>query len=224
MGMNFEVARRNMVEQQVRTWEVLEPRVLEVLGRVPREDFVNPRYRKMAYADTSLPLDFGEKMMKPVVEGRVLQALNPQPTDQVLEIGTGSGYLAACLAELSGSVVSVDHHESFVQSARRRMESAGHGNVTVHLADALDSQGMTDTLAGKTFDAIAVTGSAMEIPQAFLQWLKPGGRLFMVKGAEPAMEAVLVRQLESGSTAEESLFETDLGRLHGAEDLAKFEW
>ncbi len=222
MGMNFDIARRNMVEQQVRTWEVLEPRVLEVLGTVPREDYVNPRYRKMAYADTALPLEHGETMMKPVVEGRLLQALNPQSGHSVLEIGTGSGYLTACLAQLAGRVMSVDCQADFIQSAQRRLAQAGGADVTIAHADAFDDEVMAGVLAGQTFDAVAVTGSAATIPEAFRRWLKPAGRLFMVKGNEPAMEACVITAIGEGQFAEESLFETDLGRLQGAEDRAKF--
>ena len=224
MGMNFEVARRNMVEQQVRTWEVLEPRVLDVLGAVPREDFVNPRYRKMAYADTALPLDHGQHMMKPVVEARLMQALNPQPSESVLEIGTGSGYLTACLSRLAGRVLSIDCDEGFVKTARRRLESFGADNVTVSHRDAFDEEGMAQELAGQTFDAVAVTGSARKLPDHFRQWLKADGRLFMVIGDEPAMEACLFRRVGADGWAVESLFETDLGRLVGAEDRAEFEW
>ncbi|MFK7957236.1 MAG: protein-L-isoaspartate O-methyltransferase [Lysobacterales bacterium] len=220
--MNFDIARRNMVEQQVRTWEVLEPRVLEVLGTIPREDYVNPRYRKMAYADTPLPLEHGETMMKPVVEGRLLQALNPQSDEAVLEIGTGSGYLTACLGQLAGRVVSVDCQQDFTQSAQRRLAQVADSDVTIAHADAFNELDMGEVLAGQTFDAVAVTGSAATIPEAFRRWLKPGGRLFMVRGNEPAMEACLIRAIEGGQFAEESLFETDLGRLQGAEDRAKF--
>lgn len=224
MGMNYEVARRNMVEQQVRTWEVLEPRVLDVLGAVPREDFVNPRYRKMAYADTALPLDHDQRMMKPVVEARLMQALNPQPSETVLEIGTGSGYLAACLSRLAGQVTSIDCVEAFVNSARRRLESVEADNVGVHHLDVFSQEAVAQQLAGQTFDAIAVTGSARTLPEQFHHLLHAEGRLFMVVGDEPAMEACLFRRVGTGGWAVESLFETDLGRLIGAEDQPTFEW
>ncbi|MEM9530344.1 MAG: protein-L-isoaspartate O-methyltransferase [Pseudomonadota bacterium] len=217
--MNFELARHNMVEQQVRTWEVLEPRVLDVLKTVPREDFVSPRYRKLAYADTALPLDDAEHMMKPVVEGRLLQALNPQPGDRVLEIGTGSGYLTACLAALAGQVDSVERQAPLVESARRKLDGYGVENVTLAHADALDGYE-----PGQSYDAIAVTGSMADVPELFVSWLASGGRMFVVTGAEPVMEAQLVRLLESGTRTSESLFETRLKRLVGAEDKAKFEF
>lgn len=215
--MNFDQARRNMVEQQVRTWEVLDPRVLEVLGSLNRENFVTSKHRRLAYADLMLPLAHGEVMMKPVVEGRLLQALALEDDHAVLEIGTGSGYLTACLASLAGTVHSVDIHEDFIESARRRLSNQQLSSVTLEVGDALG-----EWSPDREFDAVAITGSAAEIPQRFLDWVKPGGRLFMIRGMSPVMEAVVMSRLEDDHWATESLFETDLLRLDGAEDPEVF--
>lgn len=211
--MNFEQARHNMVEQQVRTWEVLDPQVLEILGRLNREDFVPPKHRRLAYADLMLPLGEGEVMMRPAVEGRLLQALALTTEDTVLEIGTGSGYLTACLAALAGRVESVDLREKFVDGARRKLSNLDIDNVALEVGDALG-----DWSPDRAFDAVAVTGSSAEVPERFLQWVKPGGRMFCIRGRSPVMEAVLMRRLDDDAWASESLFETDLPRLVGAED------
>ena len=213
MAMNFDQARHNMVEQQVRTWEVLDSGVLEVLGRLHREDYVLPQYRKLAYTDMMLPIGEGQLMMKPVVEGRVLQSLDLNPSDSVLEIGTGSGYLTACLASLAGAVTSVELYEGLSSSARQRLERDGLRRVELIVGDALG-----DFDPGRGFDAVVVTGSVAALPERFRGWVRPGGRLFVVRGMSPVMEAMLLTRLEQGGWAEESLFETDLPRLVGAED------
>ncbi|MBS0432857.1 MAG: protein-L-isoaspartate O-methyltransferase [Proteobacteria bacterium] len=210
-------ARRNMVENQVRPWEVLDARVLETLNALPREAFVQPAHRALAYADLPLPLPHGESMMKPVVEGRALQALDLKPHEDVLEIGTGSGYFTACLAKLAGHVVSVERHQDFVQLARTRLQAIGIGNAGLLHADAL-----RDFRPDGRFDAIAVTGAVAEVPEAFREWLKPGGRMFVVAGMEPAMRALLLRRDGDGHFGEERLFETDLPYLAGAEPAQRF--
>lgn len=216
-AMDLTRARRNMVENQVRPWEVLDARVLEVLTELPRESFVLPAYHALAYADLALPLAHGEVMMKPIVEGRILQALDIQPDDEVLEIGTGSGYLTACMARLGRHVVSVERHADFVETARARLGNAGIGNVELVNSDAL-----RDFDPGRTFDAIAVTGAVAEVPQRFRDWLKVGGRLFVVAGVEPAMRALLLHREADGALSEERLFETDLPYLAGAEPVREF--
>ena len=215
--MNFDQARLNMVEQQIRTWDVLDSTVLDVIGELAREDFVAPRHRRLAYADLALPLDHGEVMMRPLLEGRLLQSLALTEGDTVLEIGTGSGYLTACLAKLATSVVSVDIHEDFVDAARRRLSSAGVEPVELAVGDALGEWSPEGT-----FDAVAVTASVAEIPERFREWVKVGGRLFVVRGKSPVMEAVLLTRLDENNWATESLFETDLPRLVGAEDQELF--
>jgi protein-L-isoaspartate(D-aspartate) O-methyltransferase len=216
MPIDFELARHAMVEQQVRPWEVLDPRVLGVLASLRREDFVPPRHRRLAFTDMALPLEHGEVMMKPVVEGRLLQALDLSPEDEVLEIGTGSGFLTACLAHLARDVLSIDIHADFVERARGRLAATGLSNVRVEVADAMRF------VTERRFDAVAVTGAVATLPPGFLAWLKPGGRLFVVRGHSPAQEAVLLRQSGGTAIAPESLFETDVPYLHGAAPLERF--
>jgi len=212
MNPDFRQIRETMVEQQVRPWEVLDPRVLETINTVPREAFVAEAHRALAYMDMELPLGNGDFMMKPVVEGRALQALLPQAGESVLEIGTGSGYLTACLARLSRDVVSLEIDPTLAQAAQARLAAQGVANATVHAADAF---GWTPE---RTFDAICVTGAVAVVPEAFRRWLAPGGRLFIVRGESPAMEAIRV----NADGGIESLFETDLQYLVGAEPVPAF--
>lgn len=217
MPMNFDQARFAMIEQQVRPWDVLDPRVLEAMATVRREDFVAPAHRQLAFADLQLPLAHGEAMLKPVVEGRLLQALGLEPGDEVLEIGTGSGYVTACLAQLARAVHSIDLHADFVESARARLELAGIGNVRIETADALSWQ------PGRQFDAIAVTGAVARIPDCFRDWLRPGGRMFVVHGISPVQEAVRLTRRGEGFHVE-SLFETDIPYLRGAAPAPAFNF
>ena len=217
MAMNFEQARVNMVENQVRPWEVLDARVLDVLGSVRREDFVAAEHRQLAFADLTLPLGHGEVMMKPVVEGRVLQALELTPTDQVLEIGTGSGFLTACLAKLSAGVTSVDIHADFIAAAGERLSHAGIANVKLEVGEAVSAWQPSGV-----FDAVVVTGAVSQIPQRFLSWLKPGGRLLVVRGESPVQQVLLLTHEGNGRYREESLFETDLPYLKHAEPPRRF--
>lgn len=219
MTMNFEQARRNMVEQQVRPWEVLDPRVLDLFGTVQREDYVPVRFRKMAFADMNIPLDHGEVMMKPVVEGRMLQAVDIQPGETVLEIGTGSGFITACLARLAASVVSVDIHESFTEGAQRRLEEQGTDNVELFTGDV-----MSGWQPEQAQDVVVVTGSVPAIPEAFQGWVNPGGRLFCITGESPAMEAMLLTRLNATEWRRESLFETDLPPLVNSVEPPEFEF
>lgn len=215
MTLDYAKARENMVEQQVRPWDVLDPRVLETIATLPREAFVPEALRALAYADTALPLGHGEAMMKPVLEGRALQALLPQAEESVLEIGTGSGYLAACLATLAREVVSIERHSDLAGAARARLAAQGLGNVQVEVADALTWNNASQ------FDAICVSGAVDVLPPRFLEWLKPGGRLFVVQGRSPAMEAILLRKDVNGVRTE-SLFETDLPYLAGTAPQPEF--
>ena len=217
MSLNLEQARFNMVEQQVRTWEVLDPRVLDVLREVPREDFVPSRYRKLAFADLRIPLGHDQVMMKPLEEGRMLQALEIQPGQRVLEIGTGSGFAAACMSALGADVISIDIHAELAELASARLERLGFGSVHCKTADALG-----DFSPAEKFDLVVVTGSAANIPERFKDWVESGGRLFAVRGHSPAMEAVCLHQLGPDRWHPDSLFETDLPRLIGAEDRPEF--
>src|SRR3546814_17313872 len=179
--MDYTKARETMVEQQVRPWDVLDVRVLDVLVRLPREAFVPETHRALAYADIELPLGHGERMMKPVVEGRALQALELQPGDEVLEIGTGSGFLAACLGRLARDVVSIERHADFVALARARLQAQGVANVAVEVAAAMTWN--TD----RRFAALSVPGAVSSVPSRFLPCPRPGGRMFVVLGHPPVV-------------------------------------
>ncbi|HEX6832156.1 MAG TPA: protein-L-isoaspartate O-methyltransferase [Rudaea sp.] len=217
MSLNIELARRNMVEQQVRPWEVLDSRVLEALSAIRREDFVPPAFRNLAFADLALPLGHDEVMMKPVVEGRVLQAVAPTREERVLEIGTGSGFLTACLARLSGEVVSVEQHADFADAARTRLHATRIANARVEVADAVQK-----FVPSGAFDAVVVTGAVYELPRHWREWVKPGGRLFAIIGESPAQSAMLYTRGAGADWHEEALFETDLPYLYNAAPPKRF--
>lgn len=213
--IDFEAARFLMIEQQVRPWEVLDPAVLDTLGALQREDFVPLKQRKLAYVDVALPLEHGQQMMKPVVEGRMLQSLELVDSDEVLEIGTGSGFITACLARLARAVVSIDVQSDFTERSRARLADLGMNNVRLETADAFAFE------PGKQFDAVCVTGAVVDVPERFLEWVKPGGRLFIVRGLAPVQEAVRLLRTDEG-WEEDSLFETELTYLSGAEPVRRF--
>lgn len=215
--LNFEQARFNMVEQQVRPWDVLDPAVLGVLGKLRREDFVPPRFRKLAFADLAVPLPHGQQMLKPVVEGRLLQELEAGPDDEVLHVGTGSGFFAACLGRLARLVTSVERIPELAEKARQRLHSAGIHNVSVVTADAL--AGYEPKLR---FDRIVLTGAVHTVPEKLLSWLVPGGSLLAVVGEGPAMRATRLQPVPAGPVLTETLFETELPYLHGGEPPRPF--
>ena len=214
---DFANARQLMVEQQIRPWNVLDARVLEVLSTVPREEYVPADRRELAYADLVLPLAHGEVVMKPVVQARALQALLVQPDEDVLEIGTGTGYLTECLSRLGREVYSIERHADLAEAARERLVRRGRANVRIEHADALGFD------PGRQFDVVCITGAVAELPESFLEWLRPGGRLFVVRGHGPAMEAILVRNEVNGPRIE-SLFETEVPYLAGAEPVPAFQF
>jgi protein-L-isoaspartate(D-aspartate) O-methyltransferase len=214
--LNLEQARFNMIEQQVRTWDVLDQRVLDTMHAIPREAFVPPRYRALAFADTNIPLGHAQVMMAPKVEGRLLQALAIRPQDSVLEIGTGSGYLTACLAAMARHVTSIDIVPEFTTTAGERLREQQITNVTLTSADA--ASGID---SGERFDVIAVTGSLPVLHRQFHQALETGGRLFVITGTPPVMEACLITRIDERNWAAESLFETSIPPLlHAAEPQA----
>ena len=214
--MNLEYARSQMLRQQVRAWEVLDDRVLDVLGSVPREQFVPPTYHDVAFADFEIPIGHGQSMLAPKIEGRLLQALQLERVDRVLEVGSGTGFLTACIARLCGSVLSVDIFSDFVESAEQRLEGLGIGNVEWLAADALETD------FGGEFDAVAVTGSVPELGEHFIRMLRPNGRLFIVTGRPPVMEAQLVNVHAAKNWSRQSLFETVLTPLVNAEKPEPF--
>ena len=205
--MNFEIAREKMVEQQVRAWEVLEEDVLYVLRKIAREEFVPRGVEPLAFADTEIPIGFGETMLTPTVEGRLLQSLRLDGSEHVLEIGTGTGFLSACLASLGHHVTSVDLHDSFLKRAAENLADAGFDNVNLKQMDAMQE------LPSGTFDAVAVSGSIEDFDTRFVDALRIGGRLFVVVGSGPAMEARLVTRTGESEWESESLFETCLKPL-----------
>jgi protein-L-isoaspartate(D-aspartate) O-methyltransferase len=209
--MNFDVARTQMLGQQLRAWEVLDDRVLRAFAETPRENFVPREYRDLAFADTEIPLAHGQTMLAPKVEGRILQALQVEPIDEVLVVGTGSGYLAACVARLAKRVTSVDIFPEFATAAVPKLAACGIRNVQLQTADALS------LTSASQFDAIAVTASVPTLEEHFVSMLRPQGRLFVVVGRKPAMEARLLTLQPDGTTTTESLFETVLAPLINAE-------
>ena len=208
--MDLDTARSNMIEQQVRPWDVLDQRVLDVLALVPREVFVAEQHRGVAYSDYQLPAGQGQRLFKPIVDGRLLQALAVEPGDHVLEIGTGSGYLTACLATMGGQCDSVEILSLLADAARGRLRQLEIDNVTLHRDDAARFHGPRDH-----YDKIAFGGAIGVIPQAFLDKLAIGGRLFAIIGdrAHPTMEAVLVQRVSDTEWNRESLFETTVDPL-----------
>ena len=213
----IEQARFNMIEQQIRPWDVLDQQVLDTMNTTPREHFVPERYRSLAFADTSIPLGHGQVMMAPKLEGRLLQALAITPTDRVLEVGTGSGYLTACLARLGQHVTSFDIMPDFTAAAGDSLQGMEISNVSLHTADVangIDSD--------ERFDAIAVTGSLPVLQQQFHNNLAIGGRLFVISGELPIMEASLITRIDEHNWSRESLLETCIPALLNANSTQDF--
>ena len=213
---DVQFARRQMIEQQVRAWEVLDLKVLEALERVPREEFVPATYRELAFADTSVPIGHGQTMLPPKVEGRILQALDLQPGDHVLEVGTGTGFFAACIGQLARSVRTVDIHADFVTAAAGAWRRVGAHNATADVYDAM-------LLAERdTYDAIALTASLPVYDARFERALKVGGRLFVTVGTGPLLEARRITRVGADEWLRESLFETSMPPLIHAPEPPRF--
>jgi len=217
--MNIDQARFNMIEQQIRPWDVLDPDVLKLLGEVKRERFVPPEHRELAFGDLEIPLGGGEAMWQPKVEARVVQELEIRPTDTVYEVGTGSGYLAALLARRAKHVTSAEIDPALAERARAALQAEGVANVTLLAGDSARAP-----LGELSYDVIVLTGSTPVLPQAFTDRLNPGGRLFAVTGDAPVMKATLVRQGARGELQTVTLFETVLRPLQHALQPERFRF
>ena len=215
--MDMEQARHNMVEQQIRPWDVLDQDVLDLLHRIRREDFVPPAHRALAFVDMEIPLGHGESMWMPKLEARAVQELDIRPSDRVLEIGTGSAYVTALLAQQASEVVSVDIVPEFTETAAIKLKAHGIVNVRLHTGDA--AHGWADD-AG--FDVIVLTGSTPLLADAFRNSLRAGGRLFAIVGTAPAMQAQLITCSAPGACRSVTLFETCVQALVNAPQPAAF--
>lgn len=215
--MNIEQARFNMIEQQIRPWEVLDPQVLDLLFVVKREDFTPPAYRNLAFADMEIPLGGGQVMLAPKIEAKMLQELVLKKTDKVLEIGTGSGYMAALLAARAEHVVTVESRPELAATAKENLERAGVANVTVEVGNGAEGWSQRGP-----YDAIVISGSLPVVPASLLKQLRVGGRLAVVVGEAPVMEAQLVTCTGEGIYNTVNLFETVIPALDGIETKASF--
>jgi protein-L-isoaspartate(D-aspartate) O-methyltransferase len=217
MATHTEQARFNMIAQQIRPAEVLDEHVLEAMMEIPREDFVPEHFKDLAFSDINVEIGHDEVMMKPIMEARLLQALNIQPSDNILEIGTGSGYFTALLARLGSHVQSVEIEPAFLKQAEARLSAHGITNVTLIEGDA--SHGWKE---GGPFDVIAITGSIPILPENFQQQLTVGGRMVVITGTSPVMETLLITRVADDQWERRSLFETDFPALRNVEQPQAF--
>lgn len=215
--MDLERARYNMVESQIRTWEVLDQRVLDTLSVVRREEYVPDQYRPLAFVDMEIPLGHGEAMLTPKLEARILQELTLNDGDRVLEVGTGSGYMTALLAALAAHVHSVELHAELARSAERKLSEHGVHNVSVETGDAGDGWA-----AHAPYDVIVLTGSVPLLPETFKGQLKSGGRLLVVVGVPPVMTARLLTSMAPGVYGDVGLFETCIAPLRNVPQPERF--
>jgi protein-L-isoaspartate(D-aspartate) O-methyltransferase len=214
--MDIEAARQQMIDQQVRTWEVLDQRVLDALARVPRELFVPDALRGAAFADAAIPLPCGEVMLAAKFHGRILQAVAAVPGDTALEVGTGSGYLAACLAALGAQTTALEIHPELAALARINVKAAGFGGVNVVEGDA------TRWTPNERYDIVVITSALPSYDKRYAEWLKVGGRLFVIVGTEEPMQALLVTRIGETDFRSEELFETAVAPLANAVRPSKF--
>jgi len=219
VGQQSEIARFNMIEQQIRTWEVLDPKILQLLNDVPRENFVPEAYQGLAFADIEIPLGFGQNMLSPKLEGRVLQALNIQKAHHVLHVGTGSGYFTALLANLAKHVVSLEINAELNATAAYKLSQNNIYNVTIELAD-----GVSGMPTRQPFDIIVFTGSSPAEPPGVRQQLTVGGSMFITLGHAPAMQATLIQRVSEDGFKEDVLFETCIPALENATQTNTFEF
>lgn len=215
--MNLEKARYNMVEQQIRPSNVLDQEVLDLLMTVKREAFVPPAYRQLAFADVEIPLGHGVAMLTPIIEAKILQAVHLRKSDRVLEVGTGSGHMAALLAVRADHVFSVEIVPELAALARANLQREGVDNVTVEEGD-----GARGWPAHAPYDVIVLSGSTPVLPDALLQQIKVGGRLFAVVGEAPVMQARLITCVAEGRYQTASLFETSIAQLQNAQQREQF--
>lgn len=215
--MNLEQTRFNMVEQQIRTWEVLDASVLELLYKIRREEFVPAAYRSLAFVDMEIPIGHGQFMLEPKMEARILQELHVKETDKILEIGSGSGYMTALLAEMGAHVYSVEIVPELKTMAELNLQAHDTNNVTIELGDA--ARGWQKH---EPYDVIVLTASTPVLPEAFQKSLKPGGRMIAIVGEEPVMEVLLVTCEQSGAYNSVKLFETCVRPLINAQQPEKF--
>lgn len=215
MTLNIEQARHAMIEQQIRPWNVVDMHVLATMSSIPRELFVPENYKNLAFTDTSLPLGQNQWMLKPVLEGRLLQALQVQANDEVLLVGTGSGFITACMAHMARAVTSIDMHPEFIEATKSKLKSLELNNVQFELADLFNFQ------PTRQYNAIAITGAMTSIPEKIKDWLLPNGRLFVIHGQSPSQEAICITRVGDHFETE-SLFETDVPYLTGAQPKPQF--
>lgn len=215
----FDNAHSNMVAQQVRPGEVLDAKVLAAMTAIPRAHFVDTDITRLAYADTLLPIGCGQVMLSPIQEGRLLQALNLQSDEMVMELGTGSGYFTALLAQLAGQVISVEYFAELSEQAAQRLQQHGIENVSLQVGDAAKNWVLVDRI-----DAIVITAAYVTVPENYLHQLKVGGRLVVVTGEAPAMSVQLIRRVSERDWQTETLFETVIPAVINAEPKAEFKF
>ncbi|MDG2375434.1 MAG: protein-L-isoaspartate O-methyltransferase [Woeseiaceae bacterium] len=214
--MNTDSIRQQMVEQQVRTWDVLDPEVLQTLRDIPRERYVPAEFADCAYADAEIPIGFGQVMFRPSLDGRILQAVNIQPGESVLEVGTGTGYLTACISRLAASVTSIDLHQSFLDAACKKLVEDTADNITLSQMDA------SAELPDDEFDVVIVSGSLPRQDDRLATLLRPGGRLLTFIGESPAMTATLISHDQADELNVRGLFESDVAPLVRTSERSPF--
>ena len=215
--LNFEEARHNMIVQQIQPWNVRDEKVLDLIQRLPREDFVPAKYKEHAFTDINIPLGDGQEMMSPKLEAYMVQALKVQEHDKVLEIGTGSGYVTALLASQSRHVITVDIDENTQKHAEEKLKAHQITNVTYEVGDA--ALGWDKH---KPYDVIAITGSLPILPEIFQRNLNVGGRMFAIVGDAPAMEAILITRVKENEWSHQILLETEIPALINATEPERF--
>lgn len=219
MTIDIEKARRNMISQQIRAWDVLDNETLDLLAQTPREQFVPEQYRDLAFADTCTPIGHGQVMLPPKEEGRIIQSLKILPTETVLEVGTGSGYMTALLAKLAHHVYSVDILPEMTAMAHTHIGTLNIDNVTLETGDASESW-----TKHSPYDLIVITGSLPELSEAFKQSVNIDGRIFAILGDAPAMQATLFTRTDKDTWETDVLYETVVPRLQNVKERKQFNF